>query len=166
MVVNTIRNWTTCSMSAKIFPIDQQILKRYQNSAADWVYLSWSYDNLDQKPQLSLISSIIIENKNKMNYKYNSWSELRAHNRIYHEPLNFLHNCGLWWLCGRFGAMRPEGRGFESHSSRHIGTSGKSFTRSCLWRFRMELWHSIRAVFSAIELLLKLYHLRIVVKVV
>jgi len=40
--------------------------------------------------------------------------------------------CGAWWLSCRFGALRPEGHRFESHSSRHIGTLGKSFTHSCL----------------------------------
>ena len=25
---------------------------------------------------------------------------------------------GAWWLIGKFGALRPEGRGFEIHSSR------------------------------------------------
>ena len=34
----------------------------------------------------------------------------------------------------QFGGLRPEGRTFESHSSHHVGTIGKSFTRSCLWR--------------------------------
>ena len=37
-----------------------------------------------------------------------------------------------WWLSGRFGALRSEGRRFESRSSRHVGTLGRSFTRSCL----------------------------------
>ena len=32
-----------------------------------------------------------------------------------------------------FGAFGEEGCWFESHSSRHIGTLGKSFTRSCLY---------------------------------
>jgi len=31
-----------------------------------------------------------------------------------------------------FGALRPEGRRFESHSSRHVGTLDKSFAGSCL----------------------------------
>src|SRR6218665_3059821 len=39
------------------------------------------------------------------------------------------------WLIGRVRAFRPEGRGVESHSRRHVGTLGKSLTRSCLWRF-------------------------------
>src|SRR6218665_1823858 len=52
---------------------------------------------------------------------------------------------GAWWLIGRFVAFRPKGRGFESRSSRHTGTLGKSFTRSCLWRFGVKLRHSIRA---------------------
>ena len=37
-----------------------------------------------------------------------------------------------WWLSGRFGALHSEGRSLESLSSCHVGTLGKSFTRSCL----------------------------------
>ena len=37
-----------------------------------------------------------------------------------------------WWLSGKFGAFYPEVRRFESHSSRHVATLGKSFTNSCL----------------------------------
>ena len=32
---------------------------------------------------------------------------------------------------GIFGALQPEGCGFESTSSRRVGTLGKSFTRNC-----------------------------------
>ena len=39
---------------------------------------------------------------------------------------------GVWWLNGKFDALLQEGRSFESHFSRHVGTLGKSFTRSCL----------------------------------
>src|SRR6218665_2908795 len=52
---------------------------------------------------------------------------------------------------GRFDAFHPKGRGFESRSSRHVGTLGKSFTRSYLWQFGVKLRHSIRAVGSASE---------------
>ena len=31
----------------------------------------------------------------------------------------------------------------------HVGTLGRSFTRSCLWRFGMKLQHSICAVLGA-----------------
>src|SRR6218665_2000888 len=41
----------------------------------------------------------------------------------------------VWWFSGRFGALRPEDPWFESHSIRQVGTLGKSFTLSCLWRF-------------------------------
>ena len=34
-----------------------------------------------------------------------------------------------WWLKGKFGAV---GHRFESQSSRHVGTLGKSFTHSFL----------------------------------
>ena len=33
--------------------------------------------------------------------------------------------CGAWWLIGGFVAFRPNGRGFESRSSRHVGTLSK-----------------------------------------
>ena len=38
------------------------------------------------------------------------------------------------WRIGRVDAFRPEGRGFESRSSRHVSrpTLGESFTCSCL----------------------------------
>ena len=35
-----------------------------------------------------------------------------------------------WWLTGGFGALRPEGRRFESHPNRHLGTLGKSFAHN------------------------------------
>src|SRR6218665_2834870 len=38
----------------------------------------------------------------------------------------------LWWLSGKFGALRLEGRRFESHSSHHVRALGKSFTCGCL----------------------------------
>ena len=58
-------------------------------------------------------------------------------------------NYGARWRIGRSHAFRPKGRGFESRSSRHLGTLGKSFTRSCLWRLGLKLQHSIRAVSGA-----------------
>ena len=59
-------------------------------------------------------------------------------------------SCGSWWLIGRFDAVRPKGRGFESRSGRHVGTLGKSRTRSCLWRFGVKLRRSLRAVSGAL----------------
>ena len=47
------------------------------------------------------------------------------------------------------GGLIPKGRGFESRSGRHVGTLGKSFTRSYLWRFGVKLRHSIRDVSGA-----------------
>src|SRR6218665_2908353 len=41
-------------------------------------------------------------------------------------------NCGAWWLSGKFGVLRSEGRRFESNSSRHVGIWSKSLTYSCL----------------------------------
>src|SRR6218665_2818690 len=58
--------------------------------------------------------------------------------------------CGALWRIGRGEAVRPEGRGIESRSSRYVGTFGKSFTHSCLWRFGVKLRHiSIHAVSGA-----------------
>ena len=39
---------------------------------------------------------------------------------------------GAWWRIARVDAFRPESRGFESCSGRHVGTLGKSFTYSFL----------------------------------
>ena len=44
-----------------------------------------------------------------------------------------MHFLWAWWLYGGVGAFGGEGCWFEFHSSRHVGTSGKSFTRSCLY---------------------------------
>ena len=44
---------------------------------------------------------------------------------------------GAWWISGRFGALHPQGHRFESYSSHHVGTLGKSFTQSCLYN---EMW--------------------------
>ena len=42
------------------------------------------------------------------------------------------HNTtGARWWRGMFGALQLEGCGFESTSSRRVGTVGKSFTRNC-----------------------------------
>ena len=43
---------------------------------------------------------------------------------------------GAWWLISRFCTFRLKGHGFESRSSHHVGTLGKSFTRSYLWHGR------------------------------
>src|SRR6218665_4158965 len=34
------------------------------------------------------------------------------------------------WICGKFGAFRPEGRRFKAHSSRHVRTFRKSITHN------------------------------------
>ena len=61
------------------------------------------------------------------------WSGLR---RVYEEKrrsITFVFVCnGAWWRFGRVDAFHPKGHGFDSRSSRHVGTLGKSFTRSCL----------------------------------
>src|SRR6218665_3689596 len=67
------------------------------------------------------------------------------------------HSHGAWWLIGRFGAFRSKGRWFDSRSSCHVGTLGKSFTRSTVAcgasplpkRFGVKFRHSIRAVSGA-----------------
>src|SRR6218665_1134234 len=63
--------------------------------------------------------------------------------------LYYLIFCGSWWYISRFGAFRTKGRRFESRSSCHEGTLSKTFTRSGLWRFIVNLRHSIRAVSGA-----------------
>ena len=59
--------------------------------------------------------------------------------------------CRTWSLGGKFGALSPEGRRFESHASRHVGTLGKFFTLSCLFRFGMKLRHSNDAVVGSVS---------------
>ena len=39
---------------------------------------------------------------------------------------------GTWWRLGWADDFQPEGRAFDSRSSRHVMTLGKSFTYSCL----------------------------------
>src|SRR6218665_1785747 len=50
------------------------------------------------------------------------------------------------WLSRR---VSSEGSWFDFHYSHHVGTLGKSFARSCLWRIGVKLRHSIRAVSGA-----------------
>src|SRR6218665_3119573 len=50
---------------------------------------------------------------------------------------------GHVWRIGRVDAFRPKGHGFDSRSSHHVVTLGKSFTHSCLWRFGMKFRHSM-----------------------
>ena len=45
--------------------------------------------------------------------------------------LRYMLLCGVWWSRGTFVALQPEGCGFESTSSRRVGTLGKSFTHHC-----------------------------------
>ena len=46
--------------------------------------------------------------------------------------VNLWGSSGAWLLSGKFEAMRPKGRRFESDSSSHVGTLGKYFICSCL----------------------------------
>src|SRR6218665_818937 len=64
-------------------------------------------------------------------------------------PIHHYIYIWTWWLIGRFVAFHPKGCGFKSLSSRHAGTLGKSYTRSCLWCFGVKLRHSICAVSGA-----------------
>ena len=65
------------------------------------------------------------------------------------QKLSCILPSGAWWLIGRFDTFRPKGRRFKYRSSRHVGTFGKSFTRSCLWHFGTKRQHSIRALSGA-----------------
>src|SRR6218665_1746343 len=56
----------------------------------------------------------------------------------------------LWNVVAHWLSFHLEGRGFDSRSSRQVGTLGKSLTHSCLWRFGVKLRHSIRAVSGAL----------------
>ena len=56
---------------------------------------------------------------------------------------------GRGWRISWVDAFCPKGHGFDSRSSRHVGTFGKSFSHSCLWRLGVKLRHSIRAVSGA-----------------
>jgi len=42
------------------------------------------------------------------------------------------NGCGTWWRFGWDDDFQLEGREFDSRSSHHVGTLGKSFTYSCL----------------------------------
>src|SRR6218665_1726061 len=63
--------------------------------------------------------------------------------------VNTNNSLGRGWCIGRVDAFHPKGHGFDSRSSYHVGTLGKSFTHSCRWCFGVKLRHSIRAVSRA-----------------
>jgi len=50
------------------------------------------------------------------------------------ERLTDRHMLGAERLSDKFAALHSHGRRFEPHSSHHVGTLGKSFTRSCLYK--------------------------------
>src|SRR5688572_23995847 len=55
--------------------------------------------------------------------------------------------CGARWCSSMFGALQPEGCGFESTSSRRVGTLGMQVLHSqLLMRFGVKLRFSVRAV--------------------
>ena len=70
---------------------------------------------------------------------------------------NQLMVCKAWWLIGRFDAFHPNGRGFESRSSRHVWTLSKilqlpvALRRVSYCRERFWFWKA-KAVRSAIEM--------------
>ena len=74
-------------------------------------------------------------------------SEPNVTTTLENQPHYYYH--GAWWLTGRFDAIRPKGHRFKFRSSRHVGTLGKSFTHSLLWRFSVKHRHNIRAVLGA-----------------
>ena len=63
---------------------------------------------------------------------------------------NITASQGRVWRIGRVDAFCPKGHGFDSRSSCHVGTLGKFFTHSYLWRFGVKFRHSIRAVSGAL----------------
>src|SRR6218665_908790 len=65
--------------------------------------------------------------------KFLSNNKQNAHNK----NNTYRHICREWWLCGKFGALSPEGRRFESHSSHHVGNVGKFFPHNCPQGFGM-----------------------------
>ena len=69
------------------------------------------------------------------------------------EVWDYVHTTehGAWWRIGWVNASELEGRGFESRSSRHVGTLGKSFTYSCLLRLGISDTVSIAVIGSASE---------------
>jgi len=80
--------------------------------------------------------------KSSLSLKRLRTSVLEAITRVilrapYERSHTHIHQCGAWWRIDRDNASWPEGHGFESRSIRHVGTLGKSFTRSCLWRLRV-----------------------------
>ena len=76
-------------------------------------------NNQNLKP--SEILSVCIPLKNTFLF-YLSLYQKRSHNNVVRHGGSVV----------KFGALHPEGRRFESHSTRHIETWSKSFTHSCL----------------------------------
>jgi len=63
---------------------------------------------------------------------------------------NHMGTRGTSWRISWVDSFQSEGCGFDSRSSRHVGTLFKSLTRSCLLRFGVKLRHTIRAVSGAL----------------
>ena len=83
-----------------------------------------------------------------MSRKTSKWMRLDHPDIVTLLQMVLSHHRGTWWRIGRVEAFRPEGCGFECHSSRHVGTL--ALTRWSMWRFGVKLRHSIRAVSGAL----------------
>ena len=79
---------------------------------------------------------------------YQSTSIGRFESRRYFTRIRISNS--FWYLAlVSVNNLTFENQLWSFRSSRHVGTLGKSFTRSCLWRFGVKLRHSIRAVSAA-----------------
>ena len=57
-----------------------------------------------------------------INYTWDKYAQRSVFDLVSHLCVS-----GAWWLSGNIGALHPEGRMFESHTSHHVWTLGKSF---------------------------------------
>ena len=81
----------------------------------------------------NLIGSIIINKR---------WSSYVTNCRSFDAQIGSDHTLVIANLNREVDAFRPKGHEFDCRSSRHVGTLGKSFTHSCLWRFGVKFQHS------------------------
>ena len=87
-----------------------------------------------------------LQNTHTQSFNYSRKANSSCSELVRQLPTEFVPtHCGAWWLIGRFVSFRPKACGFESCSSRHVGTLDKSFTRSFIWRFDVKLRYSIHA---------------------
>jgi len=125
--------------------------KRWRHVAQDWGYHPWNfylmYTNLSISEKSPLWKVFFLILQYIIGYN-NIWCRSP---QLHHDPIPkfggrnpnspgltpmHLNTCmsplGTWWRLGWVDYFQPEGRGFDSRSSRHVGTLGKSFTCSCL----------------------------------